>query len=98
MVRRGDWKLNYYHGMPCQLFNLGDDPRELDDRADDAGSRQIRDELLDLVLRDWDPELVMAQMAAQRRDQEILSAWGRQVQPPDQFRWPLLTGMDYLDH
>ena len=98
MVRRGDWKLNYYHGMPCQLFNLGDDPRELDDRADDAGSRQIRDELLDLVLRDWDLELVMAQMAAQRRDQEILSDWGRQVQPPDRYRWPLLTGMDYLDH
>ena len=28
MVRRGDWKLIYYHGQPPQLFNLRDDPAE----------------------------------------------------------------------
>ena len=96
MIRRGPWKLNYYHGMPCQLFNLEEDPREVDDRAEDRQSQQIRDELLDQVLQDWDPEWVKAQMAGQRQDQQILRQWGRQVQPPDQYRWPLLTGMDYL--
>ena len=28
MVREGDWKLVYYHGMPSQLFNLADDESE----------------------------------------------------------------------
>ena len=97
MVRRGNWKLNYYHGMPCQLFNLRDDPQELDDRAEDPASRSLREELLALVLRDWDPEWVQAQMAGQREDQKILGAWAHQTQPPDQCRWPLLSGMDYLD-
>ncbi len=97
MIRRGAWKLNYYHGMPCQLFNLEEDPREMDDRAQDPGSRQVRDELQELVLQDWDPEWVIAQMAAQRQDQTILGQWGRHVQPPDRYRWPLLAGMDYLD-
>ncbi len=97
MIRRGEWKLNYYHGMPCQLFNLRDDPREMEDRAADPGCGEIRDELLNRVLRDWDPEWVMARMAALREDQKILGAWARQVKPPDRYRWPLLSGMDYLD-
>ena len=29
MIRSGDWKLNYYHGQPSQLFNLKEDPAEL---------------------------------------------------------------------
>ncbi|MDP6358820.1 MAG: sulfatase, partial [Planctomycetota bacterium] len=29
MVRQGEWKLNYYHGQPTQLFNLEEDPDEL---------------------------------------------------------------------
>ena len=28
MIRRGPWKLVYYHGLPSQLFNLEEDPRE----------------------------------------------------------------------
>ena len=97
MVRSGDWKLNYYHGLPCQLFNLDDDPREMEDRAEDPKCFEIRDRLLDRVLHDWDPEWVMAQMGAQREDQKILSTWGSRVRPPDLYRWPLLSGMDYLD-
>ena len=31
MIRNGDWKLNYYHGQPSQLFNLKEDPAELHD-------------------------------------------------------------------
>jgi arylsulfatase A-like enzyme len=34
MVRDGDWKLIYFHGMPSQLFNLVDDPEELNDLID----------------------------------------------------------------
>ncbi|MEE2657765.1 MAG: sulfatase-like hydrolase/transferase [Candidatus Latescibacterota bacterium] len=97
MVRFGDWKLNYYHGQPCQLFNLCDDPRELDDRADDPACREIRGELLDRVLDGWDPEAVMAQMAHLREDNKILAAWGRHVRPADTIRWDLRPDMDYLD-
>lgn len=97
MVRGGEWKLNYYHDMPCQLFNLREDPRELDDRANDPAHRGVRDELVHLVLRDWDPEWVKAQMAERRADQPILNDWAQRVQPADKYRWPLLTGMDYLD-
>ena len=49
MIRRDKWKLNYYHGQPCQLFDLEADPRELDDLAnrfssDDSGARRCGDQ------------------------------------------------------
>ena len=33
MVRMGDWKLVRVNAQPWELYNLADDPTELDDRA-----------------------------------------------------------------
>ena len=98
MVRDGDWKLNYYHGQPSQLFNLKEDPNELQDRADDPACQDILEELTEKVLESWDPDWVAAQIAAKRADTQLLGRWGRNTQPADQYRWNLLPEMDYLDH
>ena len=97
MIRRGPWKLNYYHGQPCQLFNLQDDPREHQDLAADPAHQETLAALKAEVLDGWDPDRIAARMAALRADRSILSAWGRTVQPPDQCRWKLDPAMDYLD-
>ena len=97
MVRSGDWKLNYYHGQPLQLFNLKDDPDELRDRANDHACQAIREALTRTVLDGWNPERIAEQMATKRADLQILSAWGRHTQPEDTYRWNLLPEMDYLD-
>ena len=97
MVRRAEWKLNFYDGQPCQLFNLADDPRETHDRAADPGCADIRDELTQLVLDGWDPGTIRRQMAHRRTDLPILSRWARHVQPDDTCRWDLRPEMDYLD-
>ena len=97
MVRGGEWKLNYYHGQPPQLFNLQEDPNELQDRADDSACRDIVADLTQKVLDGWDPERIAAQIAAKRADTQLLGRWGRNIQPADQYRWNLLPEMDYLD-
>lgn len=97
MVRHGDWKLNYYHEQPVQLFNLKEDPAELRDRADDPACQGILAQLTHKVLDGWNPDEVAVQMAAKRADLQILSGWGQNTQPADQFRWQLLPEMDYLD-
>ena len=97
MIRRGPWKLNYYHGQPCQLFNLQDDPRERQDLAADPAHQETLAVLKTEVLEGWDPEWIAARMAALRADRSILAAWGRTVQPPDHCRWKLDPAMDYLD-
>ena len=58
MLRDGEWKLNYYHGQPPQLFNLNDDPNELQDRTDDPACRDILAHLTQKVLDGWDPDSV----------------------------------------
>ena len=97
MVRHGDWKLNYYHGQPPQLFNLKNDPHERHDRATDATCQEIREALIEKVMDGWNPDLVAEQMATKRADLKVLSDWGRHTQPEDKFRWNLLPEMDYLD-
>ncbi|MFQ6042421.1 MAG: sulfatase-like hydrolase/transferase [Candidatus Poribacteria bacterium] len=97
MIRHGDWKLNYYHGQPPQLFNLKDDPHELHDRAQDSVCREVRESLTQKVLEGWNPDVIAEKMKAKRADLKILAAWARQTRPEDRFRWNLLPEMDYLE-
>ena len=50
MIRRGEWKLIYYHDYELQLFNLKDDPDELVDRAHDPACSSIVKDLTEQVL------------------------------------------------
>ena len=97
MVRRGPWKLIYYHGYPCQLFNLEEDPNELVDRSQDGSCAEILGTLTTDVLDGWDPELVATQMANLRADGAILGQWAHNTRPNDLIRWNLRPEMDFLD-
>ena len=97
MIPRDHFKLNYYHGQPCQLFDLNTDPHELNDLAADPAHQETVARLKAEVLDGWDPVKISTRMAALRADRPILADWGKKVQPPDTIRWDLKTGMDYLD-
>lgn len=97
MIREGDWKLNYYHGQPSQLFDLCEDPHELHDLAGDIALREICEELTHKVLDGWDPEMIKERMIAKREDTRLLSNWARQTKPEERYRWELLPEMDYLN-
>lgn len=97
MIRSGDWKLIYYHGMPSQLFNLRVDPEELVDLADDPSAHKIKKELTALVLDGWDPEQIDERIRQISQDQQVLRDWAKNVSPADQHRWDLQPRWDYLD-
>ncbi len=97
MVRRGDWKLIYYHGQPPQLFNLAEDPDELTDRAGDLACQEIQRALIERVLDGWDPRAIKAKMDAKRADNQILKAWARRTHPGEQYRWDLRPEMSRLE-
>jgi choline-sulfatase len=97
MVRSGDWKLNYYHGFEPQLFNLAEDPHELDDRAPDPSCKDIRDQMLDRILDGWDPDRIAKRMRVLKAEQELMEQWAKNVDPPDAIRWDLRPEMDYLN-
>ena len=73
MIRRGEWKLNYYHGHDRpQLFNLEADPGEWNDLADHAAYSGVRDELLAEVTTDWSGETVLRTLETTQYDSQVL--------------------------
>ena len=98
MVRVGDWKLVYYHGYDDpQLFNLRDDPDELEDRANDPVCGSVRDELTGRVLAGWDPDDIADRMRVLKREQDLMVEWARNTNPPDTLRWDLRPEMDFVE-
>jgi choline-sulfatase len=97
MIRKGPWKLCYYHGQTAQLFNLKEDPREMDDRISDPGCADITAELTARVLDGWDPDLIWEKIQTKKKETRILSQWTRNVKPRDTHRWNLRPEMDYLE-
>lgn len=97
MIRKGPWKLSYYHRQPSQLFNVVEDPREMVDRIDDPGCADVVSELTARVLDGWDPDLVWEKIQTKQKENRVLSEWTRNVKPEDTHRWELRPEMDYLE-
>jgi choline-sulfatase len=77
MLREGPWKLVHYHGYDQpQLFHLGEDPGEWQDRRDDPARAAIRDRLHDRAREGWDGDRIEAAMARQsdRREEAVRRA------------------------
>jgi len=97
MIRKDKWKLCYYHGQPTQLFNIEEDPRELNDLSADPDCNDIVKELTTRVLDGWDPELIWERIQTNLRETRIISGWTKNVKPTDTHRWNLRPEMDYLE-
>ena len=89
MVRKDNFKLIYYHGYDVELFDLDNDPDELNDLAGDNNYLDKKNELLDLVLKDWDPEKIHKRMIVLKSEQMIQIDWARNTDPEDTLRWDL---------
>ena len=71
MIKRGDWKYNYYVGHEPQLFDLRTDPGEFTDLAADPRHAPVRASLHRDLLDIADPEQVSEQAL---RNQQKLSS------------------------
>lgn len=96
MIRRESWKYVYYHDGPGQLYNLAQDPEELEDLAEDPRFTDIARDLKAEVLADWDPDLVARRMEELGSANSLLEKWGRNTQVQDTIRWHLDPKMNFL--
>lgn len=97
MIRRGDWKLMYFHSMPPLLFNLEDDPGELHNLSEDPACASILNELTELLLESWNPYRIDTEIRKMSQDQNVLKSWAEKASPADSYRWHLDPKFDYLD-
>lgn len=92
MIREGRYKLNYYHGLPPQLFDLESDPDEITDIAEDPAHEAILDRLISRLTIDWDPDTVLAEIVERQRDNQIMRNWAEETQPSEIYRWDMPDG------
>lgn len=97
MVRKDNWKLIYYHGYPPQLFNLSEDPDELNDLSSNISAGEILDELMTLVLRNWNPDSIESTQKDRMKDKHVIGQWARETLPDNNYLWPLMPDMNKLD-
>jgi choline-sulfatase len=94
MIRRGQWKLNYYHGYKRpQLFNMESDPGEWNDLGDDNSHAHIRDELLSEVQEGWSGEDILNTLRTIQDDRQVLREFQKNARiatgdPPDRWTAP----------
>ena len=58
MIRKGPYKLITYADYPPQLFDLNEDPEELNDLAEDENAKPILEELMGALFKICDPQAV----------------------------------------
>ena len=76
MIRRGDYKYNYYVGHEPQLFNVREDPGEFRDLAAAERGRPLRAALHRELLNIVNPEQVSAQALRNQQERRRRAATG----------------------
>ena len=74
MLRKGQWKLIYYVGFPNELYDLENDPEELENRANDPNCLDIIQELQVELQNICDPEATDA--LAFRDQADLIKRYG----------------------
>jgi len=98
MVRRGRWKLNYYHEFKSyQLFDLENDPAEMRDRAKDRRCRAIATLCLERILERWDPEQMLASAQRQHRASGLIRSCGHDLLPRPVPPFVVPAGCNHFD-
>ncbi|WP_160285396.1 choline-sulfatase [Pseudomonas knackmussii] len=74
MIRRGDFKFVYSEQDPCLLFDLQNDPRELENLAGSASHRELFEAFLAEARQRWDIPAITAQVLASQRRRRFVDA------------------------
>jgi len=98
MVRRGPWKLAYYHEFDsCLLYDLESDPGETRDRATDPECAGVVDELLARLRSRWSGERALERIAYQQRARDVIASCGHPALPHPLPEAAPAAGVDDFD-
>ena len=94
MIRRGPYKFIYTHGHPPLLYDLQQDPAECCNLANRADYADLVADLQAAVLRDWEPETILAQCIQSQRERLFIQKttggepnWAYRYRPDDGDRY-----------
>ena len=77
MLKKGDYKLNLSLGDAPELFDIAEDPGELNDLSESAHHRDIRDALHERLLEIWgDPNAIEQRVRQSQRERRFIATAG----------------------
>lgn len=89
MLRAGPWKIIVHHGYDQpQLFNLDEDPQEMNDRRADPSCAPVRERLLRRVREGWDSQRIVTAMKLVKERQQAAFKKARATPTPDYWEMP----------
>ena len=97
MLRKGRWKCSYYHGERPELYDLAEDPDELNDLSGEPRCREQLEAMLTELVTDWDPGALQADMNVQVRARELLKAAPRDKPTLSSEYWRGPEGYGYVE-
>jgi len=99
MIRKDQWKLNYYHEFKnYQLFNLEKDPHEMFDLANDPACNDIAKNLLHEIHETWSGEYIIRKMAEKEKLQKIIKHCGHDLYPHPLPKYHVPKGCNQFDY
>lgn len=98
MIRRGRWKLIYYHGFEHpQMFDLVTDPQEQHDLGQSQEHTAIREQLRAEVLDGWSGQRVTEETANREQAFALMRRWNSSAQPGESEVWRVPPGSNARD-
>jgi len=98
MIRRGEYKLVVHYGYEKpQLFNLSEDPNELNDLGADSQYSEIVKLLKDELFSYWDPDKAYRDVNISMEHYKLLKDWVGKVGWTPLEEWETKKGDNYLD-
>lgn len=97
MLRKGRYKYWITHGHASQLYDLTQDPQELNNLAGIEKYHSIEETLFNEIYQDWDPKRIHKEILTSQKRRRLIQAsrklakdsdnWSFEVQRNDQFRY-----------
>ena len=81
MVRKGRYKLYYTHGHPNMLFDMVDDPNELNNIAGQAAYRETESELQSICFENWNPDGLTERIVESQTQRKLIASATGHDQP-----------------
>ena len=91
MIRSGKWKYWEYRdpaNLPPALFDMENDPDEVNDLGQDPAYTKMRTELSEKLHQGWAPDHALQEALKARASHDTIAAWGKSVQPKSEDLLP----------
>ncbi|MPN15764.1 hypothetical protein SDC9_163100 [bioreactor metagenome] len=97
MIRYQQYKLVQHADYEsCQLFNIAEDPQELEDLGTDSTYAQVIDRLKSELGQYWNPLEAQQQLAQSKAHFSLMKQWFDLVKPPLVEEWRGNPANNYL--